>query len=91
MPLGFRRRINLLCDERTFAQIHDFLRKRQIRREMALFARTGRATHAWRAYREIREAGLPMRPWFLKCVNECAERIDKKDLKSPEDVSRHSA
>jgi hypothetical protein len=62
-------------------------RNREIRREMALFARTGRAIHAWKAYRWIREARLPVPPWFLEYLDECAARFDTGP-KSPEDVAK---
>jgi hypothetical protein len=61
-----------------------------IRREMFLYKKTGRPIHAWRAYRWIRTAGLPVPPWFLKYLDECAERLDrldKMDTKLPEDVA----
>jgi hypothetical protein len=68
-------------------KILDFFAKYSIRREMALFAESGRPIHAFRAYRWIREAGLPVPPWFFECLDECAERLDEMEPKSPEDVA----
>jgi hypothetical protein len=68
-------------------QIRDFFSNYSIRREMTLFAKTGRPIHAWRAYRWIREAGLPVPPWFLEYLDECAERLAKMDPKSPDEVA----
>jgi hypothetical protein len=68
-------------------KLKDFLAGHSIRREMALFAETGRPIHAWRAYRWIRQAGLPVPPWFLEYLDECAERFDRMDPKSPEQVA----
>jgi hypothetical protein len=64
-----------------------FFRNREIRRAMALYAETGRAIHAWRAYRWIRRAGLPVPPWFLEYLDDCAARFDGMDPRSPEDVA----
>jgi aromatic ring-opening dioxygenase catalytic subunit (LigB family) len=58
-------------------RIMDFVHNYSIRREMALFARTGRPIHAFLAYRWIREAGLPVPPWFLEYLDLCAERLEK--------------
>jgi hypothetical protein len=58
-----------------------------LRREMALYGKTGRSIHAWRAYRWIRTAGLPVQPWFLEYLDECAERFGKTDPKSPGQVA----
>jgi hypothetical protein len=68
-------------------KMKDFFHNYSIHREMALYAKTGRPIHAWRAYRWIREAGLPVPPWFLEYLDECAERCDKIDPKSPEQVA----
>jgi len=65
----------------------DFFHHREIRREMALYAKTGRSIHAWRAYYWIRQAGLAVPPWFLEYLDECAERLDKMGQKSPEQVA----
>jgi hypothetical protein len=67
--------------------ILDYVHHYSIRREMTLFARTGRAIHAWRAYWWIREAGLPVPPWFLEYLDGCAERLMKSPLKRPEQVA----
>jgi hypothetical protein len=68
-------------------KILDFFAGHSIRREMALFAEAGRPIHAWRAYLWIRRAGLPVPPWFLEYLDECAERFDQMDPKSPNQVA----
>jgi hypothetical protein len=68
-------------------KIEEFFHNYSIRREMALFAGTGRAIHAFRAYRWIREAGLPVPPWFLEYLDGCAKRFDKMGPKSPKQVA----
>jgi hypothetical protein len=68
-------------------KILDFFHHREIRREMALYGRTHRPIHAWRAYYWIRQAGLPVPPWFLELLDECADRIMKSPLKKPEQIA----
>jgi hypothetical protein len=59
-------------------KVADFFHAYSIRREMALFAESGRPIHAWRAYYWIRQAGLPVPPWFLEYLEGCAERLVKE-------------
>jgi hypothetical protein len=68
-------------------KIIDSFHNYSVHRETALYAKTGRPIHAWMAYRWIREAGLPVPPWFLEYLDECAEQLDKIDPKSPEQVA----
>ena len=68
-------------------KVLDFVHGYSIRREMALYADTGRPIHAWRAYYWIRQAGLPTPPWFLEYLDGCAERLMKSPLEKPEQVA----
>jgi hypothetical protein len=67
-------------------KVLDFFHHREIRREMALYAESGRAIHAWRAYRWIRDAGLPVPPWFLEYLDGCSERLMESSPNTPEQV-----
>jgi hypothetical protein len=69
-------------------EVADFFHGYSIRREMALYAETGRALHAWRAYHWIRQAGLPVPPWFLEYLDGCADRLMGEDLPTkPQEVA----
>jgi hypothetical protein len=68
-------------------KVLDFVHSYSIRREMALFSATGRPIHAWSAYKWIREAGLPVPPWFLEYLDGCADRLMKSPLEKPEQVA----
>lgn len=65
----------------------DFVHGYSIRYEMTLFAETGRPIHAWHPYHWIRQAGLPVPPWFLEYLDACADRLMKSPLKKPEEVA----
>jgi hypothetical protein len=66
----------------------DFVHSYSIKREMALYAETGRPIHAWRAYYWIRQAGLPAPPWFLEYLDRCAEQMmGKEPPATPEQVA----
>ena len=54
---------------------------------MALYHRTGRPIHAWRAYHWIRQAGLPPPPWFLEYLDRVAERVTKIAPGNGDDVA----
>jgi hypothetical protein len=68
-------------------KVADFFHGYSIRRERALYAKSSRPIHAWRAYYWIRKAGLPVPPWFLEYLDGCAERLMKSPLKKPEEVA----
>jgi hypothetical protein len=68
-------------------KILDFFHHREVRREMALYAETGRPIHAWRAYHWIRRAGLEVPPWFLEYLDGCAARLMASPIEKPEHVA----
>jgi hypothetical protein len=68
-------------------KLADFFHDYSIRREMALFAESGRPIHAWRAYYWIRQAGLPPPPWFLEYLDGCASRLVKEAPKTAQQVA----
>ena len=73
--------------EEDEAPIADFFHRYSIRREMALYHRSGRPIHALRAYYWIRQAGLPVPPWFLESLDQVAERLTKAAPGSAHDVA----
>lgn len=48
-----------------------------VRRELALFARTGNGLHVWRAYGWFRHFGLPIPEWLLSTFDEWWRRLEK--------------
>lgn len=43
------------------------------------YERTGNGAHVWRAYRLLRESGLPLEEWILEYFDDAADRLVDAD------------